>query len=166
MGKARVGDEPRAGHLWWLLLAVAVASAVAGGGFYSWLLGVGKWDSVADWGARGDALAPLAAFLTALALTATVISVRLQGIELAMQRKEMAEGRKVQQEQQKAQDRLAAAQEAANKHARMQVEATMRNTLATLELARATANPNSKQVNELNWQIAALHAWVAKRPLD
>lgn len=82
---------------WFWLIALGVVAAIAGGGgYFYWRL-----DSAGDlagWGAKGDALAPFAALLSALALLAALTSVLLQSGELALQREEMKRSSEAQEE--------------------------------------------------------------------
>lgn len=80
----------------WLVAIGVVVTIVGAGGYFYWRL-----DSAGDltgWGAKGDAMAPFAALLAALALLATASSVLLQSGELALQREEMKRSSEAQKE--------------------------------------------------------------------
>ena len=127
MGQSTSSSESqqRSNERWWdfvfiALITTGALTTVGGIAFYGWLT---TTEPPSEWASRGDAIAPVTAWLGALALFAT-------SYELALSRKEAAEGRKVQEAQQKAQDRLAEAQNSANLLVQKQIGVQLRQAAA------------------------------------
>jgi hypothetical protein len=120
----RIADERESNRtiVRYLTGGALVGASILGGAWWA-VLQLGE-SAEAAYALAGDAMAPLAALLSSLALAGALASVVLQSKELALQRAEMRQARMAQEalaaETKRASDvteRLAAAQEIANVHA-------------------------------------------------
>lgn len=137
--------------LGWVMTAASIGF-IALGAYYVGLRCAYGVHSLADHANLGNALAPVVAFLTLLAVVSALWSVQIQRTELALQRQELRETREEMVEQRKQFERTAKAQEAlagsqallaraqlnANREAAALRLAQHSSTIATLEAALAT----------------------------
>ena len=104
-------EENKDTGLGWVVTAAAIGLVVLGA-FYVGLRCPYGVHSLADHANLGNALAPVVAFLTLLAVVSALWSVQIQRTELALQRKELQSTREEMVEQRKQFERTAKAQEA------------------------------------------------------
>lgn len=144
-------DDAREPSVLWVVVAGLGGAMTLAAAYWRFRTGfaVGTLEAHA---ALGNALAPVVAFLTLLAVVAALWSVQVQRTELALQRQELRETREEMVEQRKQFERTAVAQEAlARSQAALanaqfdtvQQTAALRmaqhgNSIATLEAALAT----------------------------
>jgi uncharacterized membrane protein YqjE len=157
-------EENKDTGLAWVVTAAAIG-LVALGAYYVGLRSTYGVHSLADHANLGNALAPVVAFLTLLAVISALWSVQIQRTELALQRQELRETREEMVEQRKQFERTAAAQEAlAASQARLadgQLEANQVNEqLVVAERLVARQQRNGNDI-ALRAQLALRHATIA-----
>jgi hypothetical protein len=143
---AKGDDDEKEPNVRWVVVAGLGGAVTLAGGYWRFRTGfaVGTLEAHA---ALGNALAPVVAFLTLLAVVAALWSVQVQRTELALQRRELQETREEMVEQRKqfertakAQEGLAEAQREANRLASFTELAQRRANLAQLLQVIATAD--------------------------